>query len=80
MIMVHAVKVFQLYSPISLFDGWLLNDGSLQFGIKMPINAGCDNTVMQATILQELIRNKNQTVFAGKQDFRADFFNKSSSN
>lgn len=80
MIMVHPVKIFQLYGPILLFDGWLLDDRCLQFGIKMPINAGCDKTVMQATILQELIRKKNQTVFAGKRDFRADLFNKSSSN
>jgi len=43
-----------------------LGDGCLQFGIKMPINASCDGTIMQATKSQKFIRKKNQIGFAGK--------------
>lgn len=46
-----STSALELY--IILFDGWLLDDWSLQFGIKMPINASCDSTIMQATKLQK---------------------------
>lgn len=52
----------------------------LQFGIKMLINASCDSITVWATKSQKLTRKKNQMGFDGKQHFKADLFNNSSSN